>query len=709
MERRTARKYLNVRYWSCYVLFNILFVCGFGLVICKAFQMQVLEHSEWVERGRMQAETVIDVPAYRGSIVDRKGQLLSFSVPQRSLSFSLSPTPPNVSAEQLATPRRQLAAQIAAVLGEPSRCIEEKLERGRRFVWLKRHLTDVQALAVERVKERFAGKQATPAEKHLGGGVHLVSEYKRFYPYRHLAGQVLGFVGMDGLGLEGIEKSYDQVLREKACQVGQYRDGVRKCLWMDSDPPPESQENYGVRLTLDIVLQHICEDELEKAVQQYKAKGGEVVVMDPNTFEILAMANYPSFDPNLAHAKKNADVVRNRTITDSFEPGSTFKVFLMSAALEEAVVRERDRVYCENGQCRLAGHNINDVHPYGWLTIPEVIKYSSNIAAGKLALQLGNERYHKYIRSFGFGEPTGITLPGEVRGLVRPHRKWRPIDLVTTGFGQSIGVTSLQLTAGIASIANGGEYGKPSVVKEILDAQGNVMQEHTAPTRRRVLQKRTAEKIRDMMHLVCQEGGTGVKAVPAGYTAAGKTGTAQVMDSVTKRYASNRYTSLFTGFIPADKPRLVITVVIHEPHGASYGGVVAAPVFRNFAARALPYLGVYPAAPESCPAPGLRKAEAPASKSKGAVVEAKPVSARLPNKGERNVKGEKEKEPKRIASPPVKTASAGGAPSSSAREVRPGTEGGKAPPVEKAAAAANSPPPKVCSVKVDTKTGVGLD
>ena len=582
MERRNSGRFLNSRYWSCYVFFNALVILGFCVILARASRLQLIEYPLWLERSQIQTEAILRVPTFRGSIYDRQGRLLSFSVPQRSLYADAAKV----------DPRGRLAARLSLILDESESIIASKIGSQRRFVWLKRHLTDQQAIAVEDLKQ--------PA-------LNLVDEYKRFYPYGQVGGQVVGFVGVDGSGLEGVEKGFDQILRENTVTVGQVQDGIRKCLWLDSTAPPEPMENFGVRLTLDTFIQYLAEFELQKAVQQYRAKAGEVVILDPQTFEVLGMANWPFFDPNLSN-KSSADAWRNRTITDSFEPGSTFKVFLMSGALEEGVVKERDRIFCENGKIHLAGHVINDVHPYGWLTIPEVIKFSSNIAASKIAMQLGNDRYYRYIRGFGFGGRTGIDLPGEVRGLVRPGKKWRPIDLATTGFGQSIGVTALQLTTGMACLANGGEIGQPTIVKQIVSGEGERYEPLRTKPFRRVITKKTAQQISDMMASVTQSGGTGVKAVPEGYTAAGKTGTAQVLDPQTRRYASNKYTSIFTGFIPADRPRLVMTVVIHEPHGASYGGVVAAPVFRNIAAKALPYLGVFPSPGKPSLPPGVRQA-----------------------------------------------------------------------------------------------------
>ncbi len=589
MDARNGRNFLSARYWSCYAFCNVLVLSVLCLILFKALRLQVWEHQVWLQRERAQMETTFQVPTYRGSIYDRQGRLLAYSVPQHSLYADC----------EMVENSAQLATRLAPILGEPKATLEKRLASGRKFVWLKRHLTDQQALAVEKLRAR---------------GLNLIQEYRRFYPHRQIAGHVVGFVGRDGTGLEGIEKSFDRVLRQSTTTFSQHRDGVRKYLWLNADPPPEIKENFGVTLTIDAYLQYLCESELEKCVRKYRAASGEVVVMDPDTFEILAMANWPSFDPNL-EGKKNAEIWRNRSITDFFEPGSTFKVFLVSAALEEGSVREKDRVFCENGKCVLAGHMVNDVHPYGWLTIPEVIKYSSNIAAGKLALQLGGERYHRHIKGFGFGSRTGVELPGEARGLVRSWKKWRPIDLATTGFGQSIGVTALQLTAGIGCIANGGEWKQSRVVLGIVDSDSRPTEPlRTKPTRR-TIQSKTAQQIRDMMQSVTQEGGTGVNAAPEGYSAAGKTGTAQMLDPATKRYASNKYTSLFTGFVPAEKPRLVISVVIHEPHGAIYGGVVAAPVFKNVAAKALPYLGVSPSPGRTGNGPKLKLVNAPKKES----------------------------------------------------------------------------------------------
>jgi len=590
---REQRKSLNSRYWSCRMLFHFIVIGGLCAIVIKAFYLQVIEHSFWVDRANACLNTRFTVPAYRGTIYDRQGRVLSYSVPQRSLyAFG----------GQIADPDKT-AAVLSQILNEPAGPIQKKLTSTNHFVWIKRQLTDQQALEIERL--------GVP-------GLNLADEYKRFYPYRQVGGQIVGFVNIDGAGIEGIEKSFDDVLRGKPIPVSQFRDGGRKPLWLNSAAPPEPAESCGVKLTMDTFIQYVAESELEKTVEKYRARSAEVVVLDAGSREVLAMASWPFFDPNIIPEKKDPkeELGRDHAISDAFEPGSTFKVFLMSAALDQNLVRERDKIYCEAGQCILAGHCIKDVHAHGWLTMQEVVKYSSNIGAAKIALHLGSEKYARYIHDFGFGSLTGIALPGEFKGIVRAQKRWRQIDLAVTGFGQSIGVTSLQLANAIAVIACGGEYGTPIIAGNVLDGQGRSVRQFQSIKTRKVISKRTADQVRAMMELVTEEGGTGTHAAPEGYTAAGKTGTAQVMDKATKRYASNKYTSVFAGFIPAENPRLVITVVVHEPRGAIYGGVVAAPVFREIATKALPYLGVMPSGPGSAPSPGTHMAGASGAHTK---------------------------------------------------------------------------------------------
>jgi cell division protein FtsI (penicillin-binding protein 3) len=563
------------RYRICLVGVQCLLFLCFCAVVVKCFYLQVNSHSFWEQRGRIQVETTLQVPIYRGTIYDRGKRLLALSVPQRSLFAD---------GKFLGDPRKT-ALELSPVLEEKPECIQNKFARGQRFIWLKRNLSDQQAGAVAKLKL---------------AGIHFLEEYKRFYPYRQIAGQVLGFVGFDGTGLEGIEKNYDAMLREGFQSLGQQRDGLRKRLVWESQTASTPPQRPGLSLTLDAYVQYLAERELEKAIKRYKAKAGEVVILDPRTFEVLAMANWPPFDPNF-YQQEEAENWRNRAITDLFEPGSAFKVFLVAAAIEEGLSSCKDRIYCENGKYKLANHTINDVHPHGWLTLPELVKYSSNIGATKLAMQLGGERYHRFIRAFGFGDRTGIDLPAEGKGSVRSWKSWRALDLAAAGFGQSIGVTALQLTVGTACIANDGAWSQPLVVRGFVNGDGEVLSKTSVRESHQVIRKKTANQIRDFMVEVTKPGGTGILAALDGYNVAGKTGTAQVLEPGAKSYSSKSYTSVFTGFVPAEEPRLAMTVVIHEPHGAIYGGAVAAPVFHDIALDALPYLGAAPSRNEMMP------------------------------------------------------------------------------------------------------------
>lgn len=607
MKRGKSGNSWRSRYRFCCISLAILVAAGFGSVVWKAFQLQVLDNSVWMQRERAQTEVTVQVPDYRGSIYDRRGRLLAFSVPQPSLY---------VDSTQVKRPVRE-AVRLSAILHEPERSLQQKLTCGQHFVWLKHFITDRQATAVQALDKQ-------------GTGLHLLTQYDRFYPYGVVGSQVLGFVGLNGNGQEGIEKVFNKLLRRGVSRAEQLRDGYRRCLWVQPRLPLGPGERVSLQLTLDAYLQHLSESVLGECIKRYKARSGQVVIMDPNNFQVLAIANWPLFDANWSR-REHPSAWRDRAVADCFEPGSTFKVFLMSAALEDGVVNMHSRFFCENGKFCLDGNIIKDVEPHGQLSLTDILKYSSNIGASKIALLLGAERYYHFIRRFGFGSRTGIALPGEIAGLLRPWQDWYPIDLATAGFGQGIAVTALQLTLGISVIANGGLYARPLIAKAILDSRGNVLKHFMVTGVRRVIHRKTAEEVRDMMEAVTEPGGTGVEAVPAGYTVAGKTGTAQVADLTTGGYAPHQYTAVFTGFVPARHPRLVITVVVHEPQGSIYyGGEVAAPVFREIAAKALPYLGVWPRSNPNPLAGGWRLADRrPATTMRAQVMTGRPNTARV--------------------------------------------------------------------------------
>ncbi len=566
-QTTTAETAFHKRYRRCVTAIQVLLLLGFGAVLVRAVQLQVWKHEFWSDQARMQNHVKAHVPVARGSIYDRRGRLLATSLKQYSL-YAVRPA--------IEDPE-SIARVLGPIISEkPSRLVA-RITRHAGFTWLKRNLSDRQAQAVSRL--------------HLKG-IGLSADYQRFYPFRTLAGQVLGFVGVDGEGLEGVEKSYDAFLAQKTVSVGQFRDGGRRRLALG---PEVSYRSAGsaLRVSLDAYLQFLCERELARMAAEQHPRSAQAVILDPDTFEVLAMADWPFFDPN-RYRCSTPERWRNRAITDQFEPGSTFKVFLLGAAFDRKVIGMSDRLFCENGRFRLAGHTIHDVHPHGWLTIPEVLKVSSNIGASKLALKVGAEPFYEYIRAFGFGRRTGIRLPGEVSGRVRPWSRWHDIDLAAVGFGQSIGVTALQLATAFAVIANDGVWKRPRIACDIYQDRSRSRRRRPIQPSHRVLRRSTARRLRAVMEKVTEEGGTGWRARLTGYRVAGKTGTAQLVEAGSRRYSEDKYTAIFAGMVPAQRPRLVIVVVVQEPQRSKFGGVVAGPVFRNVAQRALPYLGIQP-------------------------------------------------------------------------------------------------------------------
>ncbi|SMC20944.1 peptidoglycan synthetase FtsI [Desulfacinum hydrothermale DSM 13146] len=544
-----------------------------GLLVClalvgRAAYLQVVQGGKWREIKVGQAQASFQVPVYRGTIWDRRGRPLALSVQRGSLYAD---------AKAIESPERTTRV-LASILGVGRRELRRKLNRESRFVWIKRGLSTEELRRVSQAR--------VP-----GLGVRM--EWGRYYPHRSLAGQVIGFVGVDGMGLEGVERVYDGVLRQDPRKVSAFRDGGRRRVWIRNEPPPVPQERYGLRLNLDAFLQDVCEAALEDAVRKHGARAGEAVLLDVRDFRVLAMANWPPFNPN-TYASSSPSSWRNRVIADAFEPGSAMKIFLMAGVLEAGVYGPEQRIFCEEGEMRLASHTIHDVHPHGWLTVRDVLKVSSNIGAVKLAQALGPRRYYEELVGFGFGRKTDVDLPGESAGLLRSYRRWRPVDFAVAAFGQGVGVTSLQLASAVAAVANGGLLGKPRVADAVVDEQGRIIKSLTPAPRVRVVSQKTARRLREMMEEVVQPGGTGTRAALSRYTCAGKTGTAQVVDPETGRYAPHKVTSVFVGFAPAANPRLAMAVVVHEPEGKGYGGVVAAPVFRRVMEKALPYLGVPP-------------------------------------------------------------------------------------------------------------------
>jgi len=426
--------------------------------------------------------------------------------------------------------------------------------------------------------------------------VSTVKEHRRFYPNSEIGAQLVGFTGLDPEGLEGLELEYDTLLLGQSGYLVTGRDALGRGMESGDDSVREGVHGNSLHLTLDRNLQYLVEKELAAGVKAAHAKAGMAVLLDPNTGEVLAMASQPDYNPN-AIADHKPSQWRNRAICDTYEPGSTFKLFTVAAALEEGLITPGSKIYCENGHYRVGGRTIHDTKKYRELRVDEILKYSSNIGVAKIGKKLERELFYGYIRDFGFGEALGIDLPGEVGGLVHPPERWFEVDLAAVSFGQGLTVTTLQMANAVAAIANGGYLMQPYVVDQVLGNDGRLVAQHRPHLVRQVISEQTARAMREMMTGVVDEEGTGTRARVPGFNVAGKTGTAQKVDPVTGGYSVDKRVASFVGFVPADDPKLVLAVTIDEPQGIPYGGVVAAPVFSRIASQALIDLNVAPTEP----------------------------------------------------------------------------------------------------------------
>ena len=450
--------------------------------------------------------------------------------------------------------------------------MENQLSAAATFVWLARQLPPEIGERVQKLK--------IP-------GVHVLQETRRFYPKRHLAGQVLGFVGVDSTGLGGLEHLYNRELTGTPRQVTLQRDATGRTVQVMAGDPSDQPRGADLYLTLDERLQYIAEKEIATRVQETQAKSGLVVIMHPPTGDILALASYPFFNPNDFQDPKQRVWQRNRAVTDPVEPGSTFKLVAAAAALEENVARVTDTFHCENGFVVRGGRRLRDHHPYGLLNFVQVIEKSSNIGTVKIAERLSNNQLYSYIRRFGFGEKSLVNLPGEEDGIIRPPKKWTKPTHDSLAFGQEVTVTALQLLNAYAAVANGGWLMRPRMVEHIV--QGDESQFFAPHARHRVLSPQTLERLNEILVGVVERG-TGKQGAVEGYTVAGKTGTAQKVEH--GAYSHSKVLAAFVGYVPAEAPQLAIVVLIDEPRLAKWGGEAAAPVFKRVTQQALYYLQV---------------------------------------------------------------------------------------------------------------------
>lgn len=549
-----------------------LLTVGFGTLLVRLISLQIVNAGELSEKAERQHEKGMVLEAERGTIYDRRGRILATNVEVPSL-YAMPPLMDNP---------RAAAAELSRVLDVDRLTIQKRLENGKDFVWLERKMNPVLAQSV----------------RQLGlEGVGFLSESQRFYPKRYLLGHILGFAGLDNEGLEGIELKYDPYLKGEKGFLIVERDAAGRPIFPKGLEPIAPSRGKDLILTIDEVIQHIAERELDAVMQKTTAVSGSVIVMDPKTGEILAMAVRPVFNPNRV-TRHDPEHWRNRTITDSYEPGSTFKIVAAAAALQEKVVAPQDLIDCENGAMEIGGRVIHDHEKHGNLTFAEVIQKSSNIGMVKIAMRLGEETLYRYIRAFGFGEKTGIDLMGEVPGLVREPARWSGSSLASIAIGQEVAMPPLQVITAYSAIANGGFLMRPYLVSEIHEPDGTVMTRLLPEARRQAIHPETARQLVKILEGTVAPGGTGGEAALAGFAVAGKTGTAQKIDPKTRLYSARDFVSSFVGFVPSYEPRIAILVVVDSPQGMAWGGSVAAPVFKRIAEQTLGYLGIRPSSSE---------------------------------------------------------------------------------------------------------------
>jgi cell division protein FtsI (penicillin-binding protein 3) len=537
------------------------------LIAARLYHLQVAQYDHYAGKAEQQQQRVVTLDPPRGTIYDAHGRELAVSV-QVDSAYAVPP--------EIEDPRAAARALAQVVSGLDEARLTKQLSGKREFIWVARKLDPPVAREVRRLNLK---------------GIYFLPESKRYYPMRELAAQVLGYVGTDNHGLAGLEQLYDEVVAGKPGVRTVLRDARRGTVISPELSFAEAEAGQDLHLTLDAAVQHIVERELARAVEERGAKRGTAVFLDPVTGGVLAMATYPSFDPN-HFGRYPESRWRNRAIMDVYEPGSTFKIITAAAALESGLVRPEDEFDCEMGGITLLGIRIRDHKPFGRLTFAEVIAKSSNVGVMKAALLMGGERLYNTIHDFGFGRLTGIDLPGESPGILHPLESWRPLAKAYISFGQGISVTPLQLAAAVNAVANEGTLLKPHVVAAVGRGGERTAKYPLPPVAGKPIGPVAARELKALLEGVVT-GGTGKSAAVAGYRVAGKTGTAQI--PVAGGYSRSGYLPSFVGFAPSDRPKLVGVVAVAEPKGFAYhGGQVAAPIFGAVARQVLLYMGVRP-------------------------------------------------------------------------------------------------------------------
>ena len=557
-----TNKYIKLRVFFVGFVFIVLF----AVIGAKAVHLQVYRSPWLAQKASNEYEKSFTSNGKRGTVYDRNLREMAVSIDVTSIAAR----PAKIQHPQATS------KALAKIFKTDRRKIKKKLKSKSPFVWVKRQ----------------ASPKETAAVKALGlEGIEFVPERNRFYPNKTLASQAIGFTGLDGYGLEGIEFSYDRYLRGSDSNFTVLRDALGK-VFNEEQKKGGHSGGYNIVLTIDRALQYITESALGDTIKEYSARSGMVIVMEPQTGAVLALAHAPFFNPN-AYTDFNKELWRNRAITDPFEPGSTMKIFSAAAAIDSANIKASSIFYCEKGAYKIGRNVVHDIKKHGWLSLQQIIKYSSNIGAVKISEKVGRQRLYHTFQKFGFGAKTGIDSPGETAGSLAHYKNWTSVDTGAIAFGYGIAVSAVQLITAVSAIANDGILMKPYFVKAITDQSGQTLKQFQPQTVRRVISEKTARTLRNIMKTVISEGGTGTNAALEGYSVGGKTGTVRKLgdDGV---YLNNKHIASFVGFTPVENPKLAILIVIDEPKGKYYGGTVAAPVFRRIAREALNYLNIPP-------------------------------------------------------------------------------------------------------------------
>ena len=565
------------------LLVSGLLAVVFSIFSYRLIDLQVNRRQEFAALANQTQVLKQEIPATRGSICDIHNEALARDLAMRRVVVDASHIKPGTAP--------QVCALLASFLSVDEKALAQKLTPDRRYLMVKRQ-----------VPEQTAEDLQTALERQKLRGVYFEPDSTRIYPNGSLLCHVVGFVDYEGHGIQGVEKSMNQYLEGHAGYryITRDRTGVELVQHRGVEQPANDGNN--VALTVDLGLQSIVEQELDAAMKKYAPETATVILMRPRTGEILAMASRPYFDIN-ARAKAEPEQMKNRAIIDMIEPGSTFKIVTLSGVLNEKLVSPDTSIYCENGRWEYGGKLLHDAHPVGTCSVHDVLVHSSNIGAAKLALQLGENRLYKYIKLFGFGDRTGIDLPGEIGGMVHPTNQWSKISITRIPMGQGVGVTPIQVVAAMGAIANRGKLMMPQIIHSITDEHGTPISEFPPVEVRQAIDPKTVDELIPALEDVVSPRGTAKGAAVPGYKVGGKTGTAQKV-SPQGGYLSGKYVVSFVGFLPAENPELVGMVMLDNAttrQGENYGGLVAAPIFSSIAGKAMRYLGIDPTEPIDLP------------------------------------------------------------------------------------------------------------